>query len=107
MKIDPRQLIPGEAQPSQVKNSRNSGVQTSQSANSAGVKHAGGEDTVNISTTHSDLQTLSASFAAVPEVRTDRVAALQQRVHAKQYNPDSQKIADALLAEHFKRSAKA
>jgi flagellar biosynthesis anti-sigma factor FlgM len=110
MKIDPIILIPtGQApQPTQVKNSRSSGVQTGQSAaNSVGTKPAAGEDTVNISSTLSDLYTLSASFASVPEVRVGLVSALQQRVNSGQYKPDSQKIADAIIAEHFSHSAKA
>jgi flagellar biosynthesis anti-sigma factor FlgM len=108
MKIDPRLPISGATQqPSQVKNSRSSGVQTGQSANTAGANPAAGEDTVSISARHSDLQSLSASFASVPEVRVNLVSALQLQVNSGQYKPDSQKIADAIIAEHASRSAKA
>ncbi len=108
MKIDPRLPVPGAThQPNQVKNSRSSGVQTGQSTNTSGANPAAGEDTVSISTRHSDLQSLSASFASVPEVRVNLVAALQPQVSSGQYKPDSQKIADAIIAEHAFRSAKA
>lgn len=108
MKIDPRLPISGATEePNQIKNSRSSGVQTGQSANTSGAKPASGEDTVSISTRHSDLHSLSASLASVPEVRVNLVSALQQQVNSGQYKPDSQKIADAIIAEHASRSAKA
>jgi len=40
---------------------------------SSGVKPAAGEDTVHISSAHSDVQTLKANFAHVPEVRAAKV----------------------------------
>jgi flagellar biosynthesis anti-sigma factor FlgM len=106
MKIDPRTLLPSDVESTPVKNSRNAGGAPA-STQSAGVKPSAGEDTVNISSTHSDVQTLKASLANVPEVRVDRVNALQQRVSAGQYYPDSQKVADAIIAEQLRRSGKA
>jgi flagellar biosynthesis anti-sigma factor FlgM len=107
MKIDPRLLLSGEAQPAAVKNSRNSGVRFNGSADASGTKPVTGEDTVSISSAHSDLQTLAANLANVPEVRVDRANALQQRVSSGQYKPDSHKVADAMIAEHSRRSSRA
>ena len=106
MKIDPRTQLPGDAQSTPVKNSRNAGP-THGSSQSSGIKPATGEDTVKISSTHSDVQTLKANLAAVPEIRVERVNALQQQVNSGQYRPDSQKIADSIIADHSHRGAKA
>jgi flagellar biosynthesis anti-sigma factor FlgM len=104
MKIDPRTVLPGDVQSTPVKNSR-TGAQPG-AKDSSGVKPAAGEDTVHISSAHGDVQTLKANFAHVPEVRTAKVNALQ-RVHSGNYKPDSQKVADAIIAEQSQRSSKA
>jgi flagellar biosynthesis anti-sigma factor FlgM len=105
MKIDPRTVLPADVQSTPVKNSR-AGAQPA-GKESAGVKPAAGEDTVHISSVHSDVQTLKANLAHVPEVRAAKVNALQQRVSSGQYKPDSQKVADAIIAEQSRRSSKA
>ena len=105
MKIDPRVPLPGDNQPAPVKGSRTSGAKSGGASSTAGASSAGGEDTVNISSTHGELQSLTASLANVPEVRTDRVSALQPQVSSGHYQPDSQKIADAILADQAGRSA--
>jgi anti-sigma28 factor (negative regulator of flagellin synthesis) len=38
----------------------------------------------------------------VPEVRADRVSVLQQQVQTGNFRPDSEKVADAMIAEHRK-----
>lgn len=100
MKIEPRIQLPGDIQPDAVKNSRKSGVSSTGASDGSGVKPAAEEDTVSISSTHGDVQILKASFANVPEVRVPRVTALQQQVSSGQYQPDSFKVADAVIAEH-------
>lgn len=90
MKIDPRTLLPAEVQSTAVKNSRTSAQPAAKGA--SGVKPATGEDTVNISSVHSDVQTLKATFASVPEVRVAKVSALQQQVNSGQYKPDAKKL---------------
>jgi flagellar biosynthesis anti-sigma factor FlgM len=103
MKIDPRVQFPGDIQPDAVKNSGKTSVHSTRAAGANGVKPAAGEDTVNISSTHGDLQTLKASFAHVPEVRTALVTALRQQVNTGQFQPDSLKVADAVIADHAGR----
>jgi len=105
MKIDPRTVLPADVQSTPVKNSR-AGAQPA-AKDSTGVKPASGEDTVHISSVHSDVQTLKASLAHVPEVRAAKVNALQQRVSSGNYKPDSQKVADAIIAEQSRHSGKA
>ena len=105
MKIDPRIQLPGDIQPDAVKNSRKSGVSSTGASDASGVRPAVEEDTVSISSTHGDVQILKASFANVPEVRIPRVTALQERVNSGQYQPDSFKVADAVIAEHAGNSA--
>jgi negative regulator of flagellin synthesis FlgM len=107
MKIDPRVQLPSDNQPDPVKSSRSSSAQSKGATGASGANPAAGEDTVSISSTHGELQSLTASLANVPEVRTDRVNALQQQVNSGQYQPDSQKIADAILVDQASRSARA
>ena len=107
MKIDPRIQVHGDAQPERVKSARNSAAQSQGGVNTSGVAPANGEDTVKLSSAHGEVQTLKVSLANVPEVRVDRVKVLQQRVHSGQFKPDSQKVADALIADHAGRNKKA
>jgi flagellar biosynthesis anti-sigma factor FlgM len=107
MPIDPIIPVPGNAQPEPVKSTRSGGASASSSASAANVRPASGEDTVSLSSTHGEVQSLTASFANVPEVRTGRVNALQQLVSGDQYQPDSGKVADAIIADHSRVSAKA
>ncbi len=105
MKIDPNLQVPGDNQLAPIKGSRSSGTKSAGSTSTSGAGSASGEDTVSISSTHGELQSLTSSLANVPEVRTDRVSALQPQVNSGQYQPDSQKIADAILADQAGRSA--
>jgi negative regulator of flagellin synthesis FlgM len=104
MKIDPSIQPGGNVQPELVSNSRKPSAQSTGAGASAGAGAVSGEDTVNISRAHDDVQALKASLANVPDVRSDRVAALQQQVNAGQYQPDSGKVADAIIAEQAGRS---
>jgi negative regulator of flagellin synthesis FlgM len=103
MKIDPRILLPADVQSTPVQNSRNTAAQSA-TKSSTGLKPSAGEDTVKISTTHSDLQLLKANLANIPEVRVAKVNALRQQVNSGQYKPDSQKVADAIIADHSRRA---
>jgi len=107
MKIDPRIQLPGDAQPDRVKGSRKGSVQQSGNISSSGVSSPSGEDTVRLSSTHGEIQTLAANLQKVPEVRVDRVNALQKQVRDGQFQPDNQKIADAIVAEHSRLNTKA
>jgi flagellar biosynthesis anti-sigma factor FlgM len=99
MKIDPRVQLPGDIQTDSVKSSRKSGAQSQGTSGASGSSSATGQDTVSISSTHGDVQTLKASLENVPEVRVGVVNALQHKVNSGQYAPSSEKIADAIINE--------
>lgn len=99
MKIDPRFQVPGDAQPERVSGKRNGAVNSKGSAPTSGLRPVSGEDTVSLSSRHGEVQQLTAAAANVPEVRANRVEALQQQVRHNRYQPDNQKLADALLAD--------
>jgi flagellar biosynthesis anti-sigma factor FlgM len=107
MKIDPRIQFPDDAQSGRVKGTANGAQQTKASSATSGVAAPSGEDTVKLSSTHAEVHALAAQLANVPEVRTQRVTALQQRVRSGHFKPDSQKVADAVVADHSKRAPKA
>jgi flagellar biosynthesis anti-sigma factor FlgM len=105
MKIDPRIQFPEDSRSGEVKGSAK-GTSAKKSSTSSGVSSPSGEDTVQLSATHSEVRTLEAGLTQVPEVRVHRVKALQQRVQSGQFQPDSQKVADALIADHSKQSSR-
>jgi flagellar biosynthesis anti-sigma factor FlgM len=107
MKIDPLIPLPGEVQTDSVQSSRKSGGQSQGSSGASATGSAAAQDTVNISSTHGDVQTLKANFSSVPEVRTSLVTALQQKVNSGQYAPSSAKIVDAIINDQASRAAKA
>lgn len=105
MKIDPNIQLPGDPQANRVANTATKAAAPSRSsASAAGADAAVGEDTFSLSSAHGEIQTLTAQLAKVPEVRTQRVAALQQRVNSGSYQPDSQKVADAIIADQAGRA---
>jgi flagellar biosynthesis anti-sigma factor FlgM len=104
MKIDPR-IPSSDVQTDSVMNSRKSGGQYQTTSGASATAPVAGEDTVHISSTHADVQTLKANFASVPEVRVGIVNALQHRVKSGQYTPSSAKIADAIINDQAGRAA--
>jgi flagellar biosynthesis anti-sigma factor FlgM len=108
MKIDPRIPYVGEnQQPENVKNTRTSGAASQSASKPAGLAPTAGEDTVSLSSAHGEVHALTSAVANVPEVRSDRVAALQQQISKGQYQPSSQNIAEAIIKEYSKASQKA
>ena len=107
MKIDPRIQFPGDLQQDRVKNAANGKSKSSGPSTHTGVSSPSGDDTVRLSSAHGDVQTLAANFSNVPEVRTNRVQALQAQVRNGSYHPDSQKVADAMIKDHAKVNVKA
>jgi len=56
-------------------------------------------DTVHFSGNLAEVQRLKAQLAQTPEVRADRVAALQQQIQQGTYNPGSEAIVQAMVAD--------
>ena len=106
MKIDPRIQFPDDAQSGQVKGA-GKGSSSRSASSSSGVSSASGEDTVKLSSAHSEVRALASELAQVPEVRVHRVHALQQRVKSGTFKPDREKVADAIIAAHSRQTSKA
>lgn len=101
MKIDPTIQFPNDRQSARVTNAPAKSTPSPSSSSSS--SSAAGEDTFSLSSAHGEVQALTANLANVPEVRSQRVAALQQRVHSGNYQPDSSKVADAIIADQTGR----
>jgi len=107
MKIDPKVQFPNEAQPERVSGKRANEAQVKTGSPTAALTPANGEDTVSLSGAHGEVQRLTSAVSQVPDVRTQRIAALQGKVRSGNFQPDSQKIADAVIAEQTARKFKA
>src|SRR5581483_8378874 len=99
MKIDPNFLDPSASQ-----NIGNTAAKPSSFPNKSGdagdvssASDAG--DTVELSGTLSEVQQLKSQLSQVPDVRANRVAALQQQMQQGTYRPNSQAIADAMMSD--------
>ena len=107
MKIDPRIQFPDDPQSSSTSQVQGSGKSATKSSASSGISASNGEDTVQLSSTHAEVRTLASDLAQVPEVRVHRVQVLQQRVKSGTFKPDSEKVADAIIAAHSRQASKA
>lgn len=56
-------------------------------------------DRAQLTSNGASLTQLKANVSQVPEIRQDRVQALQQAVNKGSYNPSSQQLADALSSD--------
>lgn len=73
------------------------------SANAHGAASAGqGSDSASLSIDQVRVQALEAEVARYPEVRRDKVEALQQSIADGNFRIDAPKIADALMSELFR-----
>ncbi|HTQ60233.1 MAG TPA: flagellar biosynthesis anti-sigma factor FlgM [Candidatus Solibacter sp.] len=103
MKIDPTIQFPSDPQSDRVTSGTGKAAQSQGSSSASGVSSPNAEDTFSLSSTHGEIQALTANLVNVPEVRTSRVSALQQRVSTGSYQPDSQKVADAIILDQAGR----
>lgn len=106
MKIDHKILANGELQSERVKNPTGAGVPAQAPAKTAGATAAQAGDTFKPSGRGAEVQQLAAQAGKVPDVRLEKVAPLQARVQSGRYNPDSKKVADALIADHSRKTSK-
>jgi|SRR5271156_3720680 len=100
MYVDPKIQFPSDSQPEQVTSTKNAANPSGGAAKATGA--SSNEDTVSLSSKHGEVQTLATNLASVPEVRTDRVNSLRGQVSQGQYQPSSQKVADAIVREYGK-----
>jgi flagellar biosynthesis anti-sigma factor FlgM len=104
MYVNPKVQFPSDSQPDQVTGTRGTPNPTAGAAKGGGASPASNEDTVSLSSAHGDVQSLAASLTNVPEVRTDRIDSLRAQVSQGQYQPSSQKVADAIIREYSRVS---
>jgi len=107
MKIDSKLQFPNDSQPEHVSGKRSGDVAQKGSSQTTGISPATGEDTFELSGTHNEVHQLTSAVSQVPEVRAERIAALQGQVRNGEFKPDSEKIAEAVLSEHSSRKFKA
>jgi len=98
MKIDPRIQPTSDLQSDSVKNTKKTAARVPEGKSDSTSSVVSG-DTFQVSSKQAELQKLSGQMASVPEVRSERVAPLKAAVAQKSYNPDSGKVADAMLAD--------
>jgi flagellar biosynthesis anti-sigma factor FlgM len=106
MNIDPKINLNGGAQPEPIENFRANKAQSSGPPQGKGIPSGHSGDTVTLSGVLGTAQSLSTKLAEVPEIRTDRVLAIQQKVQSGQYQIDSRKIADGIIREHARQRSK-
>jgi flagellar biosynthesis anti-sigma factor FlgM len=109
MKIDPTiQQLTGDSQSDSVGKAKSAATRESTiKADSASSASLTSGDTIQISGRHAQAQQLAAQLANVPEVRASRVNPLKAEIQQNTYQPDSGKIADAMLAEGSSIASKA
>jgi flagellar biosynthesis anti-sigma factor FlgM len=106
MKINPNIQAPGEAQSDAINSAKKASTSAS-AANVGNTAPAQTGDSFQSSSQHAQVQQLASQLANVPDVRADRVAPLKAAVQQQSYQPDSGKLADALLATQFGPGGKA
>lgn len=98
MRIDPNQFL-GNVQPDTVQQANTRGTQSSQPEEAHENGGVDTDDQFQPSQTLDQVQRLKAQLAQTPEVRSDRVAALSQKIQQGSYKPTNQQIADAMVSE--------
>lgn len=98
MRIDPNQYL-GNLQSDSVQQANTRGTQPSQSEEARDTGGVDTDDQFQPSQALDRIQRLKAQLAQVPDVRSDRVSALSQKVQQGSYKPTNQQIADAMVSE--------
>jgi len=93
MKIDAPLTFPQQTEPQRV------GTAGSAPAQNQGGTVALTPDSAQLSMDGGKVQQLKADLAAVPDVRLERVAALQKAITSGSYNVSSQQIAQAMSSD--------
>jgi len=71
------------------------------SAQASHAGGAGGADEARLLWDESKIQSLASQVNGQPEIRQDRVNALQQAIQGGRYTVSDEQIANALFAEHL------
>jgi len=93
MRIDTDNTLPGSQQP----DGPGSSISTSKPGQAG--QTVLGSDTASLSSAGEKVASLKAEIQNTPEVRRDRVQALQKAVQEGSYQPTDQQIANAILSD--------
>jgi len=93
MRIDATNTLPGSQQPD------GPGSSTSRTKSAQAGQTVLGSDTASLSSAGERIASLKAQLQNTPEVRRDRVQALQKAVQEGSYQPTDQQIASAILSD--------
>lgn len=97
MKVDPNLQSIVNVQSDAVQNTKTTRGQ--EPSSDYGSTQLDGQDTVQFSAKFAEVQNLTSKLQQVPDVRSDRVAALRQQIQQGTYNPDPSDIAGAILGD--------
>jgi flagellar biosynthesis anti-sigma factor FlgM len=89
---------PPETQEMQLRTSKLDKPETA-AASTQGTANAGSADTVQISNRTKEIEDLKQVINQMPEIRTDKVDALQKSVQAGTYQVNSLNVAGRILEE--------
>jgi negative regulator of flagellin synthesis FlgM len=98
MRIDPNQF-PGNVQQDNVQQANTRGAQPSQTSGTPDDAQVDPQDSFQLSGTLGQVQQLKAQLAQLPDVRSERVAALRHQVEQGSYKPTNEQIANAMISE--------
>jgi flagellar biosynthesis anti-sigma factor FlgM len=104
MKVDPNLQSITNAQSEAVQGSKTTRAQDPTPGTDS--TQADGSDTVHFSQKFAEVQQLTAKLQQVPEVRSDRVSMLKEKIQQGTYKPDASDIAGAMLSDSLGQGGK-
>jgi|SRR5579863_3811427 len=109
MRIDLNSIHPETPEAGQGVKSGSAADSATQPGGGLGASAAGGSPDSSsldrVSLDQSGVQTLAAQAAQLPEIRAEKITALQQAIQSGSYRVPAEKIANAILAEIEARPA--
>jgi len=104
MKIDPKVQSTSQLQADALNSAKKAATRPTTPQGEGQAVTSG--DTIQISSKHAEVRQLTDQAAKLPDVRTEKVAPLKASVEQNRYQPDSGKVADAMIAEQSAKAAK-
>jgi flagellar biosynthesis anti-sigma factor FlgM len=95
MRIDSNSLLNANLEPARPNKNASANLHGTGSS-------AQGSDSASLSVDNARVQALEAEVSRYPDVRKDRVEALQQSIASGNFRVDAPKIADTLMTELFR-----
>jgi flagellar biosynthesis anti-sigma factor FlgM len=95
MKVDPSLQSIVNAQSDAVQNTKTSRAQ--ETSPEGRTTEVDGSDTVQLSPKFAEVQQLTAKLQQLPDIRSERVSMLKEKIQQGTYKPDPSEVAGALL----------